>query len=54
MSTWKNLSLSAILRKLYAWNDFYYNFTTEQDKTNLDLLLEKASKAQSVWIWMNF
>ncbi|WP_304754988.1 UvrD-helicase domain-containing protein [Ileibacterium valens] len=47
MSTWKKLSLSAILRKLYAWNDFYYNFTTEQDKTNLDLLLEKASKAQS-------
>lgn len=45
--SWENLPLSQILRNIYAWNDFYYNFTTEQDKTNLDLLLEKASRAES-------
>lgn len=46
MSSWASLPISEILRKIYAWNDFYYNFTTEQDKTNLDLLLEKAAKAE--------
>ncbi len=46
-ASWNSLPLSEILLKIYSWNNFYYNFTTRQDKTNLDLLLERAARSQS-------
>lgn len=45
MEAWKTLSVAEILEKIYNYNSFYNNSTTSQDKTNLDLLMEKASQA---------
>lgn len=36
------LPVSTLLRHIYNYNGFYYESTNGQDKTNLDLLLEKA------------
>lgn len=47
MASWQNLPLSEIIEKVYQINSFYYSSTTEQDKTNLDLLLEKAAQAEN-------
>lgn len=35
-------SIVDCIKDIYQYNDFYYESTTEQDKTNLDYLLEKA------------
>ena len=39
----KHLSIPDLLCFLYNYHEFYYNHTSGQDKTNLDLLLEMAS-----------
>lgn len=43
---WKSLPLGELVRMLYGYRNFYMDSTTENDKTNLDLLLEKALQAQ--------
>lgn len=43
---WKSLPLGELVRMLYGYRNFYMESTTENDKTNLDLLLEKALQAQ--------
>lgn len=35
-----NIPLSTLLSKIYNWNDYYTNFTTIQEKSNLDKLYE--------------
>lgn len=45
--SWKSLPLGELVRKLYGFRNFYMDSTTENDKTNLDLLLEKALQAES-------
>lgn len=42
LRSFASLPLPTLLRRLYNYNSFYYQFTSGQDKTNLDLLLEKA------------
>lgn len=50
---WKSLKryihepIVEIIRKIYDHNDFYYEYTTNQDKTNLDLFLELASQFEN-------
>lgn len=39
---------SHCLKDLYAWNDFYFNHTTQQNKTNLDELYAKSTKFDSL------
>lgn len=34
--------IAELIRYIYSYNDFYYEHTTDQDKTNLDYLLEVA------------
>lgn len=34
--------ITELIRTIYAYNNFYYEHTTDQDKTNLDYLLEVA------------
>ena len=46
MKNWKTLPLSEILSKIYGTNNFYYSYTSAQDKTNLDLLMQKACMAE--------
>ncbi|WP_281521941.1 UvrD-helicase domain-containing protein [Dubosiella newyorkensis] len=41
---WKKEPVATIVRKLYNFHNYYYLFTNGQDKTNLDLLLERASQ----------
>lgn len=40
----KKEPVATIVRKLYNFHNYYYLFTNGQDKTNLDLLLERASQ----------
>lgn len=42
LQTLLGLPVPALLRHVYNRNQFYYQYTNAQDKTNLDLLLEKA------------
>lgn len=44
----KNKSLPEMVLAIYALNDFYDKKTTAQDKTNLDLLLQKAVEANGL------
>ena len=44
MREWKNNPVPLLIRKLYAWHDFYESHTSAQDKTNLDLFLQFASQ----------
>lgn len=44
----KELPLPELVIKIYAINGFYDSKTTAQDKTNLDLLLQKAVDAQQL------
>lgn len=44
----KNKSLPEMVLAIYALNDFYDQKTTAQDKTNLDLLLQKAVEANGL------
>ena len=44
MREWKNDPVPLLIRKLYAWHDFYESHTSAQDKTNLDLFLQFASQ----------
>ena len=39
----KSKPIAELIRFIYAYNDFYYAHTTDQDKTNLDYLLDVAS-----------
>ena len=39
----RNLTVPRLIQYLYNYHEFYYNYTSGQDKTNLDLLLEMAS-----------
>lgn len=41
---YKNEPISDLIRHIYGHNDFYFNYTTNQDKTNLDQFLEMASQ----------
>lgn len=41
---YKNEPISDLIRHIYSHNDFYFNYTTNQDKTNLDQFLEMASQ----------
>lgn len=43
---YKDLPLGELVRTLYGYRNFYMENTSENDKTNLDLLLEKALQAQ--------
>lgn len=40
---WKNLPLPELLKNIYNYKNFYYDYTDGQDKTNLDSLLEMAA-----------
>ena len=42
---YRHLPLGQMVERIYNFNDFYSRHTTSQDKTNLDLFLEKASMA---------
>ena len=42
---YRNLPLGQLVERIYNFNDFYLRSTTSQDKTNLDLFLEKAALA---------
>ncbi len=42
MKRHKPSSIVECIKEIYQYNDFYYASTSEQDKTNLDYLLEKA------------
>lgn len=44
----KNRPLPEIVTGIYGYHQFYQQYTTAQDKTNLDLLLQKAVQAQSL------
>ena len=39
----RDLQIPQLIQYLYNYHEFYYNYTSGQDKTNLDLLLEMAS-----------
>lgn len=39
---YKNQPITTLIKQIYNHNDFYYSFTTKQDKTNLDQFLQKA------------
>lgn len=39
----RTLQIPYLIQYLYNYHEFYYNYTSGQDKTNLDLLLEMAS-----------
>ena len=39
----RSLQIPELIQYLYNYHEFYYNYTSGQDKTNLDLLLEMAS-----------
>ena len=39
----RTLPVPRLIQYLYNYHEFYYNYTSGQDKTNLDLLLEMAS-----------
>lgn len=44
---YKNKPISDLIRHIYTHNDFYFNCTTNQDKTNLDQFLEMASQFEA-------
>lgn len=48
MKDWIDRPLPEIITSIYAYNDFYTDSTTSQDKTNLDLLLQKAVDASGL------
>lgn len=44
---YKNEPISDLIRHIYGHNNFYFNYTTNQDKTNLDQFLEMASQFEA-------
>lgn len=48
MQPWKSLPLAEIIVRIYGYHHFYDGATTSQDKTNLDLLLQKAAQAEDL------
>lgn len=46
LEKFKTLPVGELVEKIYNYNDFYYGYTSAQDKTNLDLFLEKACMAE--------
>lgn len=51
---WKQDPVPLLIRKLYAWHDFYESHTSAQDKTNLDLFLQFASQLNDTMDLENF
>lgn len=47
LKQYKNKPISDLIRHIYTHNDFYFNCTTNQDKTNLDQFLEMASQFEA-------
>lgn len=47
LKKFEKMPFGEMVRSIYNYRDFYNAATTSQDKTNLDLLLEKAVEAQS-------